>query len=325
MKILLTGGAGYIGSHTALSLIDNGHSVHIIDNLSTGNLSLIPKNASFSNCDINDDKVVSDIIKSNSFDALMHFAGYIQVEESVRNPEKYFENNTKNAISLFETCQKHKLNNIIFSSTAAAYGFNKDSSVNEMSELNPQNPYAESKIRTENYLQQNKDRFKYIILRYFNVAGADSKLRSGQLSKKSTHLIKVLSEVILGKRDSLEIYGKNYNTHDGTAIRDYIHVSDLADIHVEVAKYLISNFESNLFNCGYGKGYSVLEVINTAEHLMKKKINFNFTNRRDGDVEKIVAETSKIKKFIKWEPKHNDLKKIIKSSVDWEKKIREEN
>ena len=325
MKILLTGGAGYIGSHTALSLIDNGHSVHIIDNLSTGNLSLIPKNASFSNCDINDDKVVSDIIKSNSFDALMHFAGYIQVEESVRNPEKYFENNTKNAISLFETCQKHKLNNIIFSSTAAAYGFNKDLSVNEMSKLNPQNPYAESKIKTENYLQQNKDRFKYIILRYFNVAGADSKLRSGQLSKKSTHLIKVLSEVILGKRDSLEIYGKNYNTHDGTAIRDYIHVSDLADIHVEVAKYLISNFESNLFNCGYGKGYSVLEVINTAEHLMKKKINFNFTNRRDGDVEKIVAETSKIKKFIKWEPKHNDLEKIIKSSVDWEKKIREEN
>ena len=325
MKILLTGGAGYIGSHTALSLIDNGHSVHIIDNLSTGNLSLIPKNASFSNCDINDDKVVSHIIKSNSFDALMHFAGYIQVEESVRNPEKYFENNTKNAISLFETCQKHKLNNIIFSSTAAAYGFNKDLSVNEMSELNPQNPYAESKIKTENYLQQNKDRFKYIILRYFNVAGADSKLRSGQLSKKSTHLIKVLSEVILGKRDSLEIYGKNYNTHDGTAIRDYIHVSDLADIHVEVAKYLISNLESNLFNCGYGKGYSVLEVINTAEHLMKKKINFNFTNRRDGDVEKIVAETSKIKKFIKWEPKHNDLEKIIKSSVDWEKKIREEN
>ncbi len=325
MNILLTGGAGYIGSHVALSLLDNGHKVHIVDNLSTGNQNLIPKKAEFTECNINDKITISNILKAKKYDVLMHFAGFIKVEESVSNPKKYFDNNTKNAITLFEICRKNKLINIVFSSTAAAYGYNNDNSIDENTILNPQNPYAQSKIDTENFLFKNNEVFKFIILRYFNVAGADTQLRSGQISEQSTHLIKILSEVAIGKKESIEIYGNDYNTHDGTAIRDYIHVSDLADIHVEVAKYLIKKSESNLFNCGYGKGYSVLDVINTTNKLIKNTINYKFAKRRSGDVEKLVAQTSKINKFISWKPKYNNLEKIISSSINWERKINEKN
>ncbi len=326
MNVLLTGGAGYIGSHAALSLLDKGHKVHIIDDLSTGHEDLIPQKAKFTNCNISDENTVSDIIKSNKFDLLMHFAGYIQVEESVRQPEKYFENNTNNAIKLFNICKKNNLDKIVFSSTAAAYGeVSQNKLIDEDTNLNPQSPYAESKIKTEKFLYENQDDFKFIILRYFNVAGADKKMRSGQVSKKSTHLIKILSEVIIGKKDHIEIFGKDYDTPDGTAIRDYIHVSDLADIHVEVSKYLLENLESNLFNCGYGKGFSVLDVVNAANKIYQNKIIYKFSNRRDGDVEKLIAETSKILQHIDWQPKHNDLGEIIDSSVRWEKKINESN
>ncbi len=326
MNVLLTGGAGYIGSHVALSLLDSGQDVHIIDDLSTGNEKLIPKNAKFTDCNINDEKIISDLIQSKKFDLLMHFAGFIQVEESVKNPEKYFRNNTDNAIKLFNICKKNGLKNIVFSSTAAAYGsVNKNKSIDENTNLNPQNPYAESKIKTEKFLIQHHDDFNFIILRYFNVAGADENLRSGQLSEKSTHLIKILSEVVVGKRDHIEIFGDDYDTPDGTAIRDYIHVSDLADIHLEIAKKLLESSESNLFNCGYGNGFSVLDVVNTANKLYPNKVSYKFSNRRDGDVEKLIAETSKIMKYINWKPKYNDLSKIINSSIKWEEKINESN
>ena len=322
MNVLLSGGAGYIGSHAALSLLDKGHSVHIVDNLSTGSKLLIPKNAKFTNCNINDESKISDLIKSDKFDLLMHFAGFIQVEESVQQPEKYFENNTNNAIKFFNTCKNNGLNKLIFSSTAAAYGsVSENKLIDEDTNLNPQNPYAESKIRTERFLFDNQDKFKFIILRYFNVAGADKKLRSGQISKKSTHLIKILSEVVVGKRDQIEIYGNDYNTPDGTAIRDFIHVSDLADIHTEIARYLLENLESNLFNCGYGNGFSVLDVIQTANNIYQNKINYKFSNRRDGDVEKLISSNAKIVEHINWKPQHNDLKEIINSSVRWEEKI----
>ena len=322
MNILLTGGAGYIGSHAALSLLDDGHNVHIIDNLSTGSEMLIPSSAKFTNCNINNEEVISNLIQSNNFDVLMHFAGFIQVEESVKQPEKYFENNTNNAIKLFNICKKNGLTKIVFSSTAAAYGLvSENKLIDEYTNLNPQNPYAESKIKTEKFLFDNKDKFQFIILRYFNVAGADKKLRSGQISKKSTHLIKKISEVVVGKRDQIKIFGNDYNTPDGTAIRDYIHVSDLADIHLEVAKYLLKNLESNLFNCGYGNGFSVLDVVNTTNSIYQNKIIYKFSNRREGDVEKLIASTSKLLKYIKWQPKYNDLKEIINSSIKWEEKI----
>ena len=326
MNILLTGGAGYIGSHAALSLLDGGHKVHIIDNLSTGNEILIPKSAEFTNCNINNEEVISNIIQSNNFDLLMHFAGFIQVEESVSQPGKYFENNTNNAIKLFNICKKNGLTKIVFSSTAAAYGLvSENKLIDEHTNLNPQNPYAESKIKTENFLFNNEENFQFIILRYFNVAGADKKLRSGQISKKSTHLIKKISEVVVGKRDQIKIFGNNYNTPDGTAIRDYIHVSDLADIHVEVGKYLLKNLESNLFNCGYGNGFSVLDVVNTTNSIYQNKIIYKFSDRREGDVEKLIANTSKLLKYIKWQPKYNDLKEIINSSIKWEEKINASN
>ncbi len=326
MNVLLTGGAGYIGSHAGLSLLNLGHNVHIIDNLSTGNEKLIPRNAKFTKCNINDEKVISNLIQSNKFDLLMHFAGFIEVEESVEFPEKYYENNTTNSIKLFNTCKNNGLNKIIFSSTASGYGStSKNNKVAENLELNPESPYAKSKVETEKYLMTHKNEFKFIILRYFNVAGADTDLRSGQISKKSTHLIKVISEVATGKRDFLEIFGNDYNTPDGTAIRDFIHVSDLADIHVEMAKYLLDNLTSNIFNCGYGEGFSVLDIVNVANKICGHKINYKFSSRRKGDLEQLVSDISKIKNFINWTPKFNNLETIVNSSIEWEKKINEKN
>ena len=324
MKILLTGGAGYIGSHVLLSILEQGHKVVVIDDLSTGNKNLIPEKIELINCNINNEEKIGKVLQQQKFDILLHFAGFIKVEESVQNPKKYFINNTENAIKLFETCYKHNLNNIIFSSTAATYGNPiNNSSIQENSELKPLNPYGESKVKTENYLIQNKHRYNSIILRYFNVAGADPNFRSGLISDKPTHLIKILSEVVVGKRDKISIYGNDYNTSDGTAVRDYIHVSDLADIHLKAASYLLTNKTTDIFNCGYGKGYSVLEVINAADKLYNNSINFNFDQRRPGDSEQLDSNVDKLHQHFDWMPKYNDLNLIIQTAVNWEKKINE--
>jgi len=321
MKILLSGGAGYIGSHTTLALLDQGHQVTVIDNLSTGNKNLIPENADFIECDIEDNLVIANLLKKEKFDALMHFAGFIQVEESVNNPKKYFTNNTENSKILFEACQNNNLKNIIFSSTAAAYGNPIDEKpIKEEALLKPLNPYGESKVLTEKYLQSNSQ-LKFIILRYFNVAGADPKMRSGLISKEATHLIKIASEAAVGKRDHITIFGDNYSTADGTAIRDYIHVSDLADIHVKAVEYLINNQESNIINCGYGKGFSVKDVLAKVNEVNQKTIAIETGGRRAGDSAMLVSDTSKLSSLLHWKPKHNDLSFIIKTAIDWEKKL----
>ena len=326
MKILLTGGAGYIGSHVLFSILEDNHEICIIDDLSTGNKNLIPKNVQFLNCNINNKEKISNLLQKQDFDVLLHFAGSVKVEESVKNPNKYFENNTNNAISLFETCYEFGLINIIFSSTAATYGKPKNNNlIKEDADQNPLNPYGLSKVKTEEYLLNNKDRFNSIILRYFNVAGSDPSLRTGIISDIPTHLIKILSEVAVGKREKITIFGNDYDTADGTAIRDYIHVSDLADIHVKTAKYLIEKKVSNIFNCGYGKGYSVLEVINAANKITGDKINFDYGKRRQGDAGELVSNTDKLHKHIKWKPKYNDLNFIIQTAINWEKKIYEKN
>jgi len=326
MKILLTGGAGYIGSHVLLSIIENKHEVIVIDDLSTGNKNLIPKNIKLINTNINNSEKISNLLVEENFDLLLHFAGFIKVEESVQNPDKYFKNNTDNAINLFETCYKHNLQNIIFSSTAAAYGNpSNNESITEDETLTPLNPYGESKVKTEEYLLNNKDKYNSIILRYFNVAGADPELRSGLISDTPTHLIKILSEVAVGKREKISVYGNDYNTKDGTAIRDYIHVSDLASIHLEAAKYLLENQISNIFNCGYGKGYSVLEVINIAKKIYGEKIKFEYDKRRPGDAEKLISNIDKLHQHINWKPKFDNLDLIIQTAVEWEEKIHEEN
>ena len=323
-NILITGGAGYIGSHVANLLLDNNYNVTIIDNLITGNKELIPKKADFFNCDISNQKEITKIINQKKFEFVMHFAGLIRVDESVKEPDKYYEFNYEKAKVFLNTCFKNNLKKIIFSSTASVYGNPKKDSVSEKDTLDPLNPYANSKLKLENFLiEKSKDKdMKYIILRYFNVAGADEKMRTGLISKYSTHLIKIASEVAVGKKDKIIINGDDYDTLDGTAVRDYIHVSDLADIHLISAKHLLMEGRSDIFNCGYGTGFTVKEVINEFNSILEKKIKYEVGPRRPGDSKFIVANSDKFKKTFSWHPKFNKLKFILKTAYDWEKKFK---
>ena len=323
-KILLTGGAGYIGSHVCNLLLDKGFEVTVVDSLVTGDEKLIPRKAKFINCDISDEKKINSLLQTDKFFLVMHFAGLIRVDESIKYPKKYFEYNFEKAKIFLKLCIENNLKKIIFSSTAAIYGNPDVSNVQEDTSPNPLNPYSESKLKFENFLLEESkiNDLNYIILRYFNVAGADEKLRSGLISKVSTHLIKVACEVATGKRENLVINGNDYDTYDGTPIRDYIHISDLADIHYVTCKYLIENNDSHIFNCGYGKGYSVKEVIDTFNEILDKKISFNIGPRRVGDSKMIVANTSKFNNFFLWKPKFNNLKYILKTAYEWEKKIK---
>ena len=323
-NILITGGAGYIGSHVSYLLIEKGYNITIIDSLITGNKQLVPKEANLEICDIADTKKVTGILKNTRFKAVLHFAGLIRVDESVKYPEKYIEYNYTKAKIFLNTCFKNGLKKVIFSSTAAVYGNPKIDKVIETDELNPLNPYADSKLMLENYLinkSKNSD-VKHIILRYFNVAGADEKMRTGLISNFSTHLIKIASEVATKKRDTLVINGDDYNTADGTAIRDYIHVSDLADIHLKSLEYLLKDNKSEIFNCGYGKGYSIKEVVECLNTLVATNINFEVGPRRVGDSKCIVSNPKKFIKTMSWKPEFNDLSYILKTAIAWEKKIK---
>ena len=323
-NILITGGAGYIGSHVSFLLIEKGYNITIIDSLITGNKQLVPKEANLEICDITDTDKVTQILKSKKFEAVLHFAGLIRVEESVKYPEKYIEFNYNKAKIFLDICFQNNLNKVIFSSSAAVYGNPKKDKIIESDELNPLSPYADSKLMLENYLidQSKNVNVKYIILRYFNVAGADQKMRTGLISKFSTHLIKIASEVATKKRNKLVINGDDYNTPDGTPIRDYIHVSDLADIHLKSLEYLLKDNQSEIFNCGYGKGYSIKEVINCLNNLLETNINFEIGPRRDGDSECIVSNSEKFIKAMSWKPKFNDLNYILKTAIAWEKKLK---
>ena len=323
-SILLTGGAGYIGSNVANYLIDKGCKVTIIDSLITGNINLVPKKTKLFVCDIANQKKVTQIIKNNNFDIVMHFAGLIKVDESIKYPKKYNDFNYKKGKIFIDTCLRNNLKKIIFSSTASVYGNTKNRKVSEDNKLKPINPYAQSKIKLENYLIKYSKikNFKYIILRYFNVAGADKKLRAGLISKLSTNLIKVICEVAVGKRKKFKVNGNNYATKDGTAIRDFIHVTDLSEIHYLTAKYLIKNNKSKIFNCGYGNGYSILEVLDNMNSISKKKIPIVFGKRREKDIAVSISNTKKFQKCIKWKPKYNNLKYILKTSYEWEKKLK---
>jgi len=326
-NILITGGAGYIGSHVCHLLIDQGFKVTCIDSLITGNQELLPKEVKLEKFDIAESEKVSNLIKKNNFDLVMHFAGLIRVDESVKQPEKYREYNFTKAKIFLETCFKNNLKKVIFSSTAAVYGNPKNDRVTEEDPVDPLNPYASSKLELENFIKETSTKYnsKHIILRYFNVAGADEQMRTGLISKVSSHLIKVASEVATNKRDHLIINGDDYDTPDGTPVRDYIHVSDLADIHLVSAKHLISGGQSDLFNCGYGNGYSVKEVIQNLNSLLEEDINVKTGPRRPGDSKMIISNVDKFKKYFKWQPKYNDIKKILETAIDWEKKLVNKN
>ena len=322
-NILITGGAGYIGSHVCHLLIEQGYKVTCIDSLITGNKELLPKQVKLEVFDIAEKEKVTKLIKDNNFDLVMHFAGLIRVDESVKQPKRYNNFNYLKAKIFLETCYKNGLKKIIFSSTASVYGNPKTQKVKETDPTNPLNPYASSKLELENFIRETSESYKakYIILRYFNVAGADEKMRTGLISKVSSHLIKVACEVVIGKRDKLIINGDDYNTPDGTAIRDYIHISDLAEIHLISSNYLIDGGESNLFNCGYGNGFSIKDVINEFNKIINKDLETIIGPRRPGDSEMIVSDVEKFTKYFSWKPKYNNLNYILKTAIEWEKKL----
>ena len=322
-NILITGGAGYIGSHVAHLLIDKGYNVTVIDSLITGNKHLVPPKAKLEICDIADVDKTSKVIQNNKFDLVMHFAGLIKVDESILYPEKYNNYNYEKAKIFLDTCLDNQLSKIIFSSTASVYGNTTKNNVSENDILNPLNPYAQSKLKFENYIinKSKDDSLKYIILRYFNVAGAEDKLRTGLIAKSSTNLIKVICEVATKKKDKLIINGNDYDTLDGTPIRDFIHVSDLAEMHYLSSKHLIKGKNSEIFNCGYGKGFSIMEVVNNMNKILQKTLPTIIGERRDKDIKSSIANVQKFKDYFNWEPKFNDLKHILKTSYEWEKKL----
>ena len=322
-NILLTGGAGYIGSHVAHLLIDKGYAVTVIDSLITGNDYLVPKKAKLEICDIAEIDKISKIIKNDNFDLVMHFAGLIRVDQSILYPEKYINYNYKKSKIFLDTCLDSGLNKIIFSSTASVYGNTVKEKISENDILDPLNPYALSKLKFENYIidKSKKGSLKYIILRYFNVAGADKELRTGLIAENSTNLIKVICEVATGKKNKLTINGNDYDTLDGTAIRDFIHVSDLANIHYLSAKYLMKDKKSEIFNCGYGKGFSIMDVVNNMSVILQKPLPTIIGKRREKDIKSSIADVKKFKKNFLWKPKYNDLKYILQTSYEWEKKL----
>ena len=281
MNILLTGGAGYIGSHTSLLLIDKGHEVTIVDNLISGNSKLVPKKANFINSDISDEKKIRDLLKKEKFDLIMHFAGLVKVEESLLHPERYKLNKVDKAKTFIKACMECGLNKIIFSSSAGVYGNTPSmEKLNESSELMPTNPYSKTKHEFEKYLLNlsKEKKIKCIILRYFNVAGADEKKRSGLVAKKSNNLIKSICEVATNKRSNIVINGDDYDTQDGTPVRDFIHVTDLAEMHTIAAENLDKK-NSEIYNCGYGEGYSVKQVVLEMEKILNRSLNKKSFNR----------------------------------------------
>ena len=322
MKILLTGGAGYIGSHVSLDLLDKGHHVTIIDNLVNGSKKLLPVKANFLECDIDDEKKISNLIKNNKFDVVMHFAGYTRVGESTKFPEKYYENNFEKPKKFFDVCIKNNLNKFIFSSTGSVYGnVSTQKNIPEDYNKNPLNPYSDSKYKLENHLitLSNENKISTIILRYFNVAGADKKNRSGLITNPD-NLIKAICEVATGKRKELIVNGNDYKTKDGTPIRDYIHVEDLAQIHLLAANLIIKKRVFKIFNCGYGYGFSIKEILQKFNSISKNKINYKIGKRRKSDIVISISNPNKLMRYTKWKPRFNNLTHVLKSSLNWYKK-----
>lgn len=322
MKILITGGAGYIGSHVVKALGSlKKHDLTIYDNLSTGHKEAVTFGELVVG-DLSDKEKLDKLFHDKKFDAVFNFAGSIKVPESVVNPIKYYNNNTVNSLTLLSMCLKHSVTKFIFSSTAAVYGIPKDGICREDSELAPINPYGHSKLMTERMLNDiaASSDLKFVVLRYFNVAGADPEIKIGQSFPEPFHLINVASEAAFGKRPKVDIFGTDYPTPDGTCVRDYIHVSDLADAHVKSLEYLEQGGKSETMNCGYGHGFSVKEVIARVKDVTKVDFKVVESDRRAGDPASLTAKADRIQSVIGWKPKYDDLNLIIKTAYEWEKK-----
>lgn len=323
-NVLVTGGAGYIGSHAVLALKDAGHSPVVIDNLTTGFRWALPDDVPFHQGDIADDALVAKIIAKHRIEAIMHFAGSIIVPESVENPLKYYRNNTTNSRSIIESAITGGVKHFIFSSTAATYGIPDVSPVREDAPTLPINPYGLSKLMTEYMLRDvaAAHDFNYCALRYFNVAGADPMGRTGQSTAGATHLIKVAVETALGKRSHVSVFGTDFDTEDGTGVRDYIHVSDLANAHVIALENLFADpARSHTLNCGYGHGYSVLQVLDAVDRVTNLQIERQLEGRRAGDPDALISDNSAIKERFGWQPQYDDLDVIVSDALQWERKL----
>ena len=320
-NILVTGGAGYIGSHIVELLVKTKSNVFIYDNLTTGKKKLINKKAKFIKGDIRNFKYLSKTIKKNKINSVIHLAAFLNINEAEKNKEKYYKNNIQGTLNLVKACQNSLISKIIFSSSCSIYG-NVRGNVNEKRKPSPKNYYAYTKLKGEELIKKyaNKFHYKYAILRYFNVAGASPSNKIGEIEASHNHLIKNIAIQSLNKKPNINIYGNNYPTKDGTCIRDYIHVSDLANIHIKSLDYLRNKNKSIILNCGYGKGYSVLQIVNIFKKI-KKNVRINYQKRRHGDVAQVFSNTVKLKKALEWKPKYNDINKIIKSAINWEKKL----
>ena len=322
--VLVTGGAGYIGSHAVLALLDAGWPVVVIDNLTTGFRWAVPEAAAFVEGDIADQALVAQLIERHRIKAIVHFAGSIVVPESVEDPLKYYENNTVKSRSLIESAVKGGVRHFIFSSTAATYGIPEQVPVGEGARTQPINPYGWSKLMTERMLADAAfaHPLNYCALRYFNVAGADPRGRSGQSTAGATHLIKVAVEAAIGKRGHVSVFGTDYGTPDGTGVRDYIHVSDLAAAHVDALEKLIADpATSHIMNCGYGRGFSVLEVLDSVDRVTNMKIERRLEPRRAGDPDALVADNAKILATLPWRPQRDDLDTIVADALAWERHL----
>ncbi len=325
MTILVTGGAGYIGSHTVWSLIDAGRHVVVLDRLSTGFAWAVAPDATFYKGDIADRALLKQIFTRHSIDTIVHFAGSVVVPESVSDPLEYYDNNTAKSRILIAAAIEARIPHFVFSSTAAVYGTPKTAEpVLESADLNPESPYGSSKLMTEVMLRDAATahpEFKYTALRYFNVAGSDPHGRVGQSSLGATHLLKVACETALGKRKHISVFGTDYPTRDGSCVRDYIHVSDLASAHLKAIDRLHQGGDSLIANCGYGKGFTVLEVLDRVKHLSGSDFEINFTSRRLGDAASVVANPSKAMTNLSWTPLHDDLDFIVRTALDWEREL----
>ncbi|MCX7977978.1 MAG: UDP-glucose 4-epimerase GalE [Bdellovibrionaceae bacterium] len=323
MKILVTGGAGYIGSHTSSLLLARGHQVVVYDNLSTGFKEAIPKDSRFIFGDVRDRDLLRRVMRDHQIEAVIHFAAKLIVPESVEKPYEYYETNVLGGMNVAWACAETGVKALVFSSTAAVYGNPDRVPVTEDAPLRPLNPYGKSKAMVEEILRDFDHRYgvRFVSLRYFNVAGAAADLSNGQRTKNATHLIKVAAEVACGKRPFLTIFGTDYPTLDGTGVRDYIHVEDLAVAHLLALEYLVDGGTSLVLNCGYGHGFSVRQVVET----MRRESQIHFATedgpRRPGDAAEIVADSTRLRKILGWVPQHDDLGFICRTAVQWERKL----
>ena len=326
VPVLVTGGAGYIGSHAVLALQDAGWPVAVIDNLVTGFRFAVPEGVPFYEGDIADEALLARIFSEQGTRAIMHFAGSVVVPESVENPLKYYLNNTVKTRALLASAVEAGVPHVIFSSTAATYGIPEESPVREDTPRSPINPYGTSKLMTELMLADiaAAHPLNYCALRYFNVAGADPEGRSGQSTAGATHLIKVAVEAALGKRDGVSVFGTDYDTPDGTGVRDYIHVTDLAAAHVLALEALVADPTRSLtMNCGYGRGFSVLEVLDAVDRVTNRKLVRRMEPRRAGDPDALISDNSRIKATIPWQPRYADLDTIVTHALQWERRLGE--